>query len=357
MRKLLIGFVVVVVVAVALYLRFHRPRPPLETAYAGNREVTIWSTGAQVREAVGTVNFGDRVDVINRYGEQVQVRTAAGITGWVNEHDLLTAEFWQKAKDLNAGTSTLPVEARGHTRVLSNMHLEPGRDAPRIRQVNKNAAVDLYERRAVEVPAAALTKTADQEEPAAGPEGRKEDWWLVRAHLPDQTEMSGWVLGRFIDLDVPAPLPDYASAADMRIVAWFEINHVADSSGEMKPEYLVLGTRGPEGQACDFTMMRVFTWGKQRERYETAFVESDVCGKLPVKLTAPQAPGGDAAFAFEDLSNGAPEQQLYRMHQTIVRRVREEGAQLAKHRVEPKSSNKNRLTVRNIKTARRAPAQ
>src|SRR5262249_18367381 len=152
-----------------------------------------------------------------------------------------------------------------------------------------------------------------------------EDWWLVRAHLPDQTEMSGWILGKFIDLDVPAPLPDYASAAGMRIVSWFEINHVVDDTGGSKPQYLVLGTKGAEGQACDFTMMRVFTWGKQRERYETAFVNSDVCGKLPLKLMQGSETGGDASFSFEDMSTGRSEQHLYRMHQTVVRRVRTEG--------------------------------
>ena len=45
------------------------------------------------------------------------------------------------------------------------------------------------------------------------PRRKKEDWWLVRAHSADQTSMAGWILGRFIDLDVPAPLPDYASSA------------------------------------------------------------------------------------------------------------------------------------------------
>ena len=329
MRKLLIGFIVVVVAGVPLYLRFHHKKAAQESAYAGNREVTVWSTTAQVRSPLATVSFGDKMDVVSRYGDQVQVRTAGGITGWVSDHELLTAEFWQRAKDLNAATSAKPVEARGRTRVLSNMHLDAGRDAPRIRQVNKNVAVDMYERRVVPVPSATLTKTADEEGSAAvgdaNFDARKEDWWLVRAHLPDQTEMSGWILGRFIDLEVPAPLPDYASAADMRIVAWFELNHVPDDSGGMKPQYLVLGVKGSEGQACDFTMMRVFTWGKQRERYETAFVESDVCGKLPLKLTPGAAPGGDASFGFEDLSDGATGPRLYHMHQTIVRRVRAEG--------------------------------
>ena len=40
MRKILIGFVVVVVIAIAVHFRFHRAKPPRETAYAANREVT-----------------------------------------------------------------------------------------------------------------------------------------------------------------------------------------------------------------------------------------------------------------------------------------------------------------------------
>jgi cell division septation protein DedD len=355
MRKILIGFVVVAVIAVAAYFHLHRPTPPVEAAYAANREVTVWSTTAQVRSPVATANFGEPLGIMSRYGDQVQVRTATGIVGWVGEHDLLSAEFWQKAKDLDSTTSALPIEAHGHTRVLSNLHLDPGRDSARIRQVNKGVPIELFERRVEAVPPPVSSPTsspasssastpATQEASAAAPastpspNAKKEDWWLVRAHLPDQTTMSGWIIGRFIDLDVPAPLPDYASSAGMRIVAWFELNRVSDAAGDAKPQYLVVGDRGAEGQPCDFTLMRVFTWGAQRDRYETAFVESDVCGKLPVKLTRATASGGDASFTFEDLSGGAPEQRLYRMHQTIVRRVHQGGAPGAKP-----ASHKKRL--------------
>ena len=38
------------------------------------------------------------------------------------------------------------------------------------------------------------------------------------------------------------------------------------------------------GKACDFTMLRVYTWGSKRKRYETAYVESDLCGHLPIRV-------------------------------------------------------------------------
>jgi hypothetical protein len=335
-RKLLLGFVVVLVIGAAVYLRFHHSRRAIETAYAGNREVTLWSTTAQVREPVATVGFGERLDVLERFGDQTRVRTGSGVAGWTNQDDLLSAEFWRKAQDLEAETAKLAAQARGHTRVLSNLHIGPARDSPRIRQLDRDVAVELFERQAVDVPLASPATVADEGGPgvrpdAQKPEAKQEDWWLVRAHVPKSSTtqgltLSGWLLGRFVDLDVPSPLPDYASSSGMRIVAWFEVNRVADASGAAKPQYLVIGARGPEGQPCDFRLMRVFTWAKQRQRYETAFLESDLCGKLPMKLSAATSPGGNATFAFEDTSKGKSETRTYRMYQNVVRRVREAGA-------------------------------
>ncbi|MGA2511075.1 MAG: SH3 domain-containing protein [Candidatus Acidiferrales bacterium] len=337
MRKTLLGFAVVLVVCVAAYLRFHHSKGPIDVAYAGNREVTVWSTTAQVRESLATLNYGDRLDVLDRSQDQVQVRTAGGVTGWVSESDLLSSDLWQKTQDMESRAKTLPVEASGHTRAISNLHVEPGRDTPRIRQLNKAIPVDLFERRVVELPVAsnaaggsgAASESAAEEKPA---EAKKEDWWFVRAHLADNATVSGWVLGRFIDLDVPAPLPDYASAAGMHIVAWFELNRVADATGGTKSQYLLAGTRGGEGQACDFTLMRVYTWGKDRQRYETAFVESDVCGKLPVTVTRAAGPNGDVTFTFEDSDDGTARTRTYHMHQTIVREVREPGSAPARRK-------------------------
>jgi len=100
--------------------------------------------------------------------------------------------------------------------------------------------------------------------------------------------MGGWVLGRFIELDVPQAASRLCKRGGYAHCGLVRAEPRVRSSGESKPQYLVLGDRGSEGQDCDFTLMRVFTWGNQRQRYETAFVESDVCGKLPVKLVPGQ---------------------------------------------------------------------
>jgi hypothetical protein len=326
-RKVLIGLGVLWIIGTAAYLRYHHAKAPIEVGYAGNREVTLWSTSAQVREAVATVDYGEKLDVLQRFQDQIEVRTANGTTGWIPDRDLLSADLWQTSKDLEKRGASMPVEAVGHTKVLSNLHIAPGRESLRIRQLNKDVPLEVLERQPV--PVASVKATGAAEDSSATP-GKKEDWWLVRAHIADQTTMTGWLVGRFIDLDVPAPLPDYASSAGMRIVAWLELNRVADA-GKAKPQYLLVGTHGPEGQPCDFSLLRVYTWGEKKERYETAFVESDVCGKLPVELQKASTPGGEVKFEFQNLTGKGSELRTYVMRQTVVRRLRA-GAETNPHK-------------------------
>jgi hypothetical protein len=331
MRKLALGFVVVAVICAGLYFRFHHRRGPVETAYIGSRQVTLWSSSALVKEAVTTATFGDRVEVLTRAGDQAQVRAASGAIGWVGSDDLLSAEFWQKAKALLAVANGRPVEGRGQTRVISNLHLDPARDSPRLSQLSKGVPLELLERRPVPVPQAAAvappdSPAADSNAANAASPARQEDWWLVKAKPAGQEEMAGWLLGRFVALDVPAPLPDYATAAGARIVAWFELNRVPDDKSGLMPQYLVLGIHGPEGQPCDFTLLRAYTWDQRKQRYETAFVESDLCGKLPIDMKPATAPSGDANFAFEDWSSGTAKRRTYHMVSTSIRVARGDAA-------------------------------
>jgi len=312
------------VIGAAAYFRLHHAATPIEIAYAGNRQVTLQSTTAQVREAVTTVNYGDRLEVLQRYQDQVNVRAANGLTGWVAERELLSADVWQKAADLEKQTESMPSQARGHTKVLTNLRIDPGRDGIRLRQLNKGVPLQIFERRPVDVPVARTAVAAEESsgEPAAA---KKEDWWLVRAQTSPKDSVSGWILGRFIELDVPQPLPDYASSAEMRIVSWLELNKVPDASGKLKPQYLLLGAHGPEGQPCDFSMLRVYTWGKKKERYETVYVKGGVCGKLPVTVKQATQAGGETRFFFANLSDGAAAERDYVMRETIVRRVKQGG--------------------------------
>jgi hypothetical protein len=128
-------------------------------------------------------------------------------------------------------------------------------------------------------------------------------------------------VARFIELDLPDAVREGMASANLRPLAWFELNRVPDPSGD-KPQYLVAAARGPEGQACDFTALRVYTWYARKSRYETAFIDNTLCGRLPIRLD--KGPRGEPEFRFQ-VMDGDKEERAYRLMQTVVRRVREPG--------------------------------
>jgi hypothetical protein len=97
-------------------------------------------------------------------------------------------------------------------------------------------------------------------------------------------------------------------------VAWVQLNSVTDPSGE-KPQYVVAAAKAGEGQPCDFTSLRVYTWGVERKQYETSFVDNNLCGRLPMRVT--QTPTGPE-FRFND---DKKVEHAYRLMQTVVRRI------------------------------------
>jgi hypothetical protein len=117
-----------------------------------------------------------------------------------------------------------------------------------------------------------------------------------------------------VELDPPHPVGDYTSAAGRRVVAWVQLNTVPDPSGE-KPQYVVAAAKGAEGQPCDFTSIRVYTWGVRRMQYETSYADNKLCGRLPLRVS--QTPTGPE-FRFYDEKNA---EHAYRLMETVVRRI------------------------------------
>ncbi|MGB9335829.1 MAG: SH3 domain-containing protein [Candidatus Acidiferrales bacterium] len=323
MKRLVLGIALLAIVGGIAYWHSHRNRPPLEEVFAGSRKVTVWSSNAQVREPLVYASFGDRFEVLDHSGNSLQIRTAKGVEGWVALSDVLPADLWQKAQALTTEARKMPVQAAAHTKVLTNLRLDPGRDGARIFQLGRDTPVSLLERRVVDIQATPTANQADDDASAGEPATtKKEDWLLVLAHTKEQGDFAGWVVGRFVAMDLPQPLPDYTSSAGMRVTGWMELNRVT-AQGQPRPQYLVFGTRGPEGDICDFSTLRVYTWGAKRERYETAFVDSGFCAQMPVEVTPAAQLGGDATFHFMTVGESGKQERAYRMHQTIVRRTDE----------------------------------
>lgn len=333
-RKLLVAVPLLCVVGVLAW--FFRPKHEyLGDAYVSERSVTLYRSVAQVRDAMDTLHYGDRVDVMARRNDNVKVRTVSGEIGWLDSRSLLEAALWERSVKLLDTVRGMPVQAHGRTKVQTNLRVEPGRGAPRLYQFGRGVPVEVVSRAVAD-----WVQVVDEREGSTEPlESKKEDWFLVRGvatRPPEETVRSatiattqpgdqsipiaGWVVARFVELDLPEPVREGMASANIRPIAWFELNRVADASGD-KPQYLVAGTRGPEGQPCDFSALRVYTWNARRTRYETAFIENNLCGQIPIRLTKGEK--GEPQFRFR-VMNGAKEERAYRLIQTVVRRIRDE---------------------------------
>jgi hypothetical protein len=333
-RKLLIAVPLLCLVAIAAWMVRPR-RETLGEAFVSEKAAPLLSGIAQVRQEMGTLHYGERVTVIGRRNEYVKVRTNAGTIGWVESRELMEPALWQRSLKLLELVRGMPVQARGRTKVSTNLRVQPGRTQPRLYQFGRNVPVEIVGRAVAD-----WVQATDEKDTGNEPqETKKEDWFLIRALATrppgeasargaettttqpgDQTvPIVGWVVARFVELDLPDAVREAAASANIRPVAWFELNRVSDPSGD-KPQYLVAAARGPEGQVCDFTAQRVYTWYVKKSRYETAFIENNLCGQLPIRLD--KGPKGEPEFRFR-VMDGNKEERVYRLNQTVVRRVRE----------------------------------
>ena len=336
-RKLLVAIPLLILVGIVAWVL--RPKhESIGEGYISERSITLWSSVAQVREAVDTLHYGDRVEVIARRNDNAKVRTASGEVGWIDGRLLLEPALWSRSSKLLEQAQAIPVQARGRTKVQTNLRVQPGRTEPRLYQFGRGVQVEVVGRAVAD-----WAQTTDEKDTGNDASAsKKEDWYLVRAVATrppgesaartaetnpttqpgDQSiPIAGWVVARFVELDLPDPVREGIASANVRPVAWFELNRVPDSSGE-KAQYLVAGTKGPDGQGCDFTTLRAYTWDGKKSRYETAFIENGLCGALPIRVSKDAK--GEPEFRFRTIGD-EKEERTYRLIQTVIRRIREPG--------------------------------
>ena len=327
-----------------------------EYMYVSAAETSLRDRVATMFNKVGSVNNGDRVEVLERQRRFLRVRTDKGQEGWIEERSLVPQDVYDGFQKLAQDDSSTPVQAHGTTRAELNMHLTPTRDGDHLYQLKDGEKVDIL-RRATSPknaakpakPATATPAKAGTQKKAAAPPAKKpaatppaapvttppantassnpnqppppppvmEDWYLVRT----SSGHVGWVLLRMIDLDVPVDVAQYAEG--QRIIAYFVLNTV-EEEGKQIPQYLMLLNEPKDGLPWDYNQIRVFTRNRAKHRYETAYRERDLEGYLPVKT-------GHATFDKEgDLptftirkknDDGKIVDLTYKMNGPIVRRV------------------------------------
>ena len=314
--------------ALALLLACSRGHQTHEINYVSAPQAILRDQVATVYNKTGAVKNGEAVQVLGRERRFVRVRTSAGAEGWIEQRYLVSQQVFDGFQKLVEQEQNSPVQATGTTRNQTNIHLEPNREGDHLYQLDQGSKISILRRATSEktLPGG-LARPANPGGSNAGAAAPvMEDWWLIR----DAEGHVGWVLARFVDIDVPLEIAQYAEG--QRIVAAFVLDQVADGAQKV-PQYLVLLTENKDGMPFDFNQIRVFTWNVRKHRYETAYREHNLNGVLPVTISQEN-------FDKEGLlpvflvrvkgESGDVSERKYKLNTPIVRRVLAPGEKLQK---------------------------
>jgi SH3-like domain-containing protein len=286
----------------AYYYYVYRPAHtlPVEAGYVLPESVEVVDTPAEVRIVVGSLKSGEHVEIIKRTHNWAQIRTSDNVTGWVENSSLVDSQTYEGGQKLLRNLLNIPAQAEGHTGGVVNLRLEPSRGAAQLAQLPENLKVQVFGRRV-------LDRTAPEGQPSAAKV--RDAWYLIRADA-----RAGWVLGRFVALDIPEKLSPYAQGTNF--VAWVVLKTVEDE-GQPVPEYLTADRAGT--QEADFSHIRVFTWWVKDHKYVTAYVESNLNGYFPIRIAEIN---GTPYFRLRLMDDqGQKFQKVYGLFDTITRTV------------------------------------
>ncbi|MGH9325959.1 MAG: SH3 domain-containing protein [Terriglobia bacterium] len=256
---------VIVVLGVAYYHYVYAPKQleaAVETAYVLPDHLNVVDTTAVIRRVVATLHGGQAVKVKARIGEWAKLLLPGGQIGWVKQADLIGAATHEQGEDLLKKVDAMQVQAAGQLDSLARLHLDPSRASLELTTFPQGQQVDVYDRRLTPVTPGAVN-------------GKTDVWYLIRSG-----NQAGWLLGRFVELDVPPGLANYAQGVNM--VAWLVLDTVNDD-GHAVPQYIAADRMGDRN--VDLTHIRVFTWWIKHHKYVTAYVQSGLSGYFPITVT------------------------------------------------------------------------
>ena len=314
--------------ALALLPACSRGRQTHEINYVSAPQAILRDQVATVYNKTGAVKNGEAVQVLGRERRFVRVRTSAGAEGWIEQRYLVSQQVFDGFQRLVGQEQNSPVQATGTSRNQTNIHLEPNREGDHLYQLDQGSKIAILKRATSEktLPGGLARPASPGGSNAGAAAPVMEDWWLIR----DAEGHVGWVLARFVDIDVPLEIAQYAEG--QRIVAAFVLDQVADGSQKV-PQYLVLLTENKDGMPFDFNQIRVFTWNVRRHRYETAYREHNLAGVLPVTLSQEnfEKEGTLPVFVVHVKDDsGNPSERKYKLNTPIVRRILAPGEKLQK---------------------------
>jgi hypothetical protein len=337
--------------------------PVLAEAYVAPATLQLRAELVSGAALAATLHHGDRVEIIGRRRRFYKLRTASGKVGWADSIQLLSTRGMEHLRELSRQTEEAPSQGQATVFDVLNVHTAPNRQAPTIFQIQPGAKVEVIAHelvpRAPYNPPAPLLPAIDPVTPVKKKKKKKEpqvpppprpkpppppaDWLRMSAAAnqpqpasPDPRPLqapaaktaveelwslvrardgkSGWVLARMLFMSLPDEVAQHAERA--RIAAYFHVGDTTGKSGASHPAWLwATSSRPREG----FDSLRLFTWNTRRNRYETAYIERNLTGFLPVIIErgASGAATGFAAVVAE--KDGALQTRVYTINGLRVR--------------------------------------
>jgi hypothetical protein len=335
-----------------------RPKPPAQYVYVTAKQTFLRDRVAAVSNRTGTVENGDKLQILEHGRRFVKVQTAKGEQGWIDEKAVATQDIFDQFEALGQQHSKDPVVASAVVRDEVYMHSKPGRDSDRFYRLVEGEKLKLLARATLPKPLPpgmrpakpATPAKTDAATPPPPPEPpAMEDWWLVRDSKGD----TGWLLSRMMDVDAPDSLTRYSEG--QRMVGAYILTTVHDPDAEQEnkdiPVYVTVLSPYKAGLPYDFDQVRVFTWNVKKHRYETGHRERNIEGYLPVDVKMATDPYGKSptattpapTFSYRVLSDDAgpviPDPitgaivpgkivlKTYRLEGNLVRRILPPGTQ------------------------------
>ncbi len=301
-----------------------RMRPTLarQYVYCTAKQTFLRDRVAAVSNRTGTVQNGDKLELLEHGRHFLKVKTAKGEIGWIEEKTVATQEIFDEFVDMGKVHGTETPVASAVVRDEVYLHLKPGRDTERFYRLAEGDKLKLLARATVEKPlppgtlaaraAAAGAAKAAAGQAANGAKGKAvaapeppplvplmEDWWLVR----DAQNRTGWLYSKMMDVDAPDTLTRYSEG--QRFVGAYVLTTVYDADAPQAdknvPIYVAVLNPYKAGLPYDFDQVRVFTWSTKMHRYETAYREKNIEGYLPVKISKMKDPNGRSVLAQQEL--------------------------------------------------------
>ena len=278
------------------------PGPEPERATVNVAHASLRSRESATSRTLKVLEPGTHVEILERQGRWYRVRLD-DLEGFMEVSTLLTdAMRDQIQENINAALNQVPQ----NTGVLGqdgNLRVEPGRTTQVLRLVRAQTAVEVLERR-----------TVPREDPAA----RADSWLKVRT---GPTEV-GWLLSTFVAFDVPEGIAPYTE--EFAYSAVNTLKEIDDPGAGIIRWYVVGERRGGFDPNVDFTSIRVFTWNKSKQRYETAFrlyPKTEVRSVYPLEVS--QTATGPTFRFYELAADGKTRSpREFVMNGVVVREVK-----------------------------------